>query len=357
MLWVGDDEDWETARQKDQVLVCPETACDIELAAVHAPSNRYNPRFFRFKSASRICGHWPAGNRGGPETPQHDWVKARLARIARHQGYQATAEHWHTRADVYVHEPAFCLEVQLRPTQFADRTASRHHKGTEVCWFIRDGLDSKKSRQALFHGRGVRFRVVDRETHRPIEPWNEPGNYDLDRRAVIEVWGTVARLPRRGREPDPTATGPGVSWFTTGTLSGYQFLTEVLSGQRRWHPAGRIGNKTGLWVLDTDVAAYNEFRKRQQQHREQLARKAEEAGGPQLSGEPQTEPAEPTPHMPVSAIQRHETTREIAELEADTGPINKIGNLPRAAVPVYSSASRPRPRPRRRRWWQFWLLW
>lgn len=155
LLWVGDDNAWRTARSKNVRLVCPEPDCDIELVAVENRKNRYNPRYFRFKTKGVDCDHWPARSRGGPESPQHEWLKARLASIVRRLEYQATPEHWETQADVFVHEPAFCLEVQLRPTQFGSCTASRLGKGTELCWFIRDALDSPATKVALFHRRAV----------------------------------------------------------------------------------------------------------------------------------------------------------------------------------------------------------
>ena len=55
LLWVGDDEDWKIARAKHRLLACPEPDCDIELIAVQNDNNRYNPRFFRFKTATRTC--------------------------------------------------------------------------------------------------------------------------------------------------------------------------------------------------------------------------------------------------------------------------------------------------------------
>lgn len=352
MLWVGDDEDWKTAHEQSQALVCPEPDCDLELVAVENRSYRYNPRFFRFKSRSRKCGHWPARSRGGPETPQHDWVKARLTGIVRHLGYEATPEHWHTRADVYVHKPAFCLEVQLQSTQFADRTASRQRKGADVVWFLPGHLDSRKAKDALFRGRGVRFRVVDRQSHRPIAPWESPGDRNLARRAIIEVWGTVAHPPRHGQEPDPADARPGSAWFRTGSLDGYRFVKEVLSGKRRWFPPETIGNKTGLWALDTDVAAYYEFRERQRTHVDQLRRERQAwQARPEPPALP-TEAEEPTPPADVPGAESNhaEQPPQMRVAEPDTTPFPRIN----APFPRPTSAPADGVRPRRRRWWHLW---
>lgn len=83
LLWGGDTEDWRTAREKNVTLVCPDRHCNVELVAVENTRYRHNPRFFRFKSKEAVCDHWPTRSRGGPETPQHDCVKARLASIVR----------------------------------------------------------------------------------------------------------------------------------------------------------------------------------------------------------------------------------------------------------------------------------
>jgi hypothetical protein len=39
-------------------------------------------------------------------------------------------------ADVFVHDVPYCLEVQLKPTQFRQRTKGREAAGAKVCWFI-----------------------------------------------------------------------------------------------------------------------------------------------------------------------------------------------------------------------------
>jgi hypothetical protein len=41
-----------------------------------------------------------------------------------------------------------------------------------------------------------------------------------------------------------------------GTMDGFEFLDEVLSGRRRWYRPGVLGQKRGLWALKSDVADY-----------------------------------------------------------------------------------------------------
>jgi hypothetical protein len=114
-------------------LVCPEPGCEVELISYENPANQYNPRIFKFKARSSSCGHWPALGGGGPESKQHEWLKLRLTQMVRTLGYEATTEHRPTHADVFVHDPALCLEVQLHSTQFRKRTAQRKTKGAPVC--------------------------------------------------------------------------------------------------------------------------------------------------------------------------------------------------------------------------------
>lgn len=241
-------------------LVCPEPSCGVELISYENLNNRYNPRIFKFKSINRSCDHWPAGGRGGgPESAQHEWMKLRLTRIAGKLGYNATPEHAPTHADVFVHEASFCLEIQLNPTQFHRRTAVREAKGAKVCWLIREGLDSEKAVRALFGLPAVRFRVVDwASPGRLLTPWDHPGDRDLIRRARLEMFATIAHAPRAEKRADPAM--PLGTWFRTGTMDGFEFLDEILSGRRRWYRPGMLGQRRGLWALRTDVSEYYAFR-------------------------------------------------------------------------------------------------
>jgi len=234
----------------------------VELISYENQSNQYNPRIFKFKSVDRSCDHWTVqGRGGGPESAEHEWMKLRLTRIARKLGYTATPEHSPTHADVFVHEVSYCLEVQLNPTQFHNRTAAREAKGAKVCWLIREGLDTEKALKALFGLPAVRFRVVDRDDPgRLLAPWDHPTDRDLAHRARLRVFGTVAHALGADKRSDPAARG--VTWFRTGTMDGFQFLEEILSGQRQWYRPGVLGHKRGLWALKTDAGEYYAVRKK-----------------------------------------------------------------------------------------------
>src|SRR5690348_3707477 len=97
LYWVGNDEDWREVRRRPRVaLECPER-CGVELVSVENAAYLYAPRFFRVKPPRPPCDHWePPPGHGGREGPQHDWLKNRLAEIARNLGYTAVVEDWRT---------------------------------------------------------------------------------------------------------------------------------------------------------------------------------------------------------------------------------------------------------------------
>jgi len=262
-LWVGNPEDWALVRQRPRPpLVCPEPGCNVELISYENFNNQYNPRIFKFKSDGHTCTHWTPDihGGGGPPSPEHEWMKLYLSHVVTNLGCTATPEHPPTRADVYVHESSYCLEVQLRPTQFRKRTSQREAKGAGVCWFIREGLDTEKALKALFGLPAVRFRIVDdSERGRLITPWNEPHKPELIEQVRLQVFGTVAHLERDAH------TG-GFS-FRTRTMDGTIFLAEILSGRRRWYRPMMLGRKAGLWALRGDVSAYYACRQRKMRHR------------------------------------------------------------------------------------------
>ena len=250
-LWVGDPDDWALVRRRPRPpLVCPEPGCNVELISYENLQNQYNPRIFKFKADGVSCSHWdPSGFGGGPESSEHEWMKLYLSRIATSLGYTATPEHSPTRADVFVHECSFCLEVQLRSTQFRKRTATREAKGAHVCWLIREGLDTEISRKALFGLPAVRFRIVDGSKQaRLVAPWDEPDNHELNQLAQLQVFGTVAYVEKEANA--------GSVPFRTRTMDGKMFLEEILSGKRRWYRPNMLGRKSGLWALRQDVSSY-----------------------------------------------------------------------------------------------------
>jgi hypothetical protein len=261
-LWVGDPEDWALVRQKPRPpLVCPEPGCDVELISYENLHNQFNPRIFKFKHVNASCDHWVSSihGGGGPPSPEHEWMKLYLSRIATSLGYTAIPEHPPTRADVFVSECSFCLEVQLRPTQFRKRTAQREAKGARVCWLIREGLDTEKARKALFGLPAVRFRVVDgSERRRLVTPWDGADQHTSLESARLELFGTIACLERNGHA--------GELSFRTRTMDGAAFLEEIFSGRRRWYRPMMLGRKSGLWALRTDVSVYYARRQRNLHH-------------------------------------------------------------------------------------------
>lgn len=357
-LWVGDPVDWELVRRKPRPpLVCPEPGCEVELISYeNLNNNQYNPRIFKFKSVNRSCDHWSAhGGGGGPETARHEWLKLRLTRIAQKLGYQATPEHAPTHADVFVHEASFCLEVQLNPTQFRKRTKVREATGAKVCWLIREGLDSEKALNALFGLPAVRFRVVDRDdSGRLVAPWNHPTDHDLAHRARLQVFGTIAHTPRAGRRPDPATSG--ATWFRTGSMDGFKFLEEILSGRRRWYRPNVLGHKSGLWALKTDVTEYFAFRDEARELTKQATRLGDvipSASPPDTGGDP-----------PASEATSQLSRRDVMTFD---GLPTAGGDVPPEPAVRHGEGSQQQPAPpvtaatttrvglglRWRRWWPF----
>jgi hypothetical protein len=125
--------------------------------------------------------------------------------------------------------------------------------GTSVAPFWRIPADH------VFGLPAVRFRVVDRDDPgRLLTPWDVPTDCDLAHRARLEVFGTIAYALPAERRAHPAT--PGTTWFRTGTMDGFQFLNEILSGRRRWYQPGMLGHKRGLWALKSDVAEYYALR-------------------------------------------------------------------------------------------------
>jgi hypothetical protein len=259
LYWVGNDEDWREVRRRPRVaLECPER-CGVELVSVENPAYLYAPRFFRVKPPRPACDHWePPPGHGGPEGPQHDWLKNKLAEIARSLGYTAVVEHWRTRADVYVESsPPFCLEIQLRSTSFDTRTRARENHGAKVCWLIRDSLNTPSANEALTRAQAVRFQVID-GSRRVAQPWCDSASSVVSGTLRVMVFGTIAAAPR-----PQDLLRRGEAWFRMdGYLDAQQFLDEILSGRRRPYSGPGLGLRRAVWALDTDVADYRAFTKK-----------------------------------------------------------------------------------------------
>lgn len=338
-MWVGDPEDWAQVRAVPRPpLVCPEPDCDVELISYENLHNRHNPKIFKFKSVDRSCDHWSdRGQGGGVESAQHDWMKLRLTRIATRLGYTATPEHAPTNADVFVHEALLCLEVQLRPTQFSTRTAARNAKGANVCWLIREGLDTTQALKALYRLPAVRFRVIDKANPqgRLLTPWDHPTDRDLAYRARLQVFGTVAHRPRAGQKANPMK--PGGGWFRTGSMDGFQFLKEVFGGQRRWYRPYSLGHDAGLWALEGDVAEYYAFREKR--------RSAGTATSPLPQGTSSSSPPEPTADSAAPAAATESLIEPDSVCEVPVVMPVKTMRIEPALIPEKVRPARKQPPP------------
>ena len=239
LLWVGDEADWRLMRSaQPPALVCPHPGCGDRL---HPVRNERGTRFLRRGRAASggDCPHWwvtgtAGGSGGGPESQRHLWMKARLASICLQLGWAAVPEDPMTRADVWVPDAGVALEVQLRRSDTLARTAARFRAGAHcVVWFV--GADVGASRM-LFRTPAVRFDVVDGgDPTRSVKPWEE----EVDQARVV-VFGTVLRWS---------------DWrLTTGRVSAFAFLAELLAGRLGWCPPGTPHlPRSGGWVRWRDL--------------------------------------------------------------------------------------------------------
>jgi hypothetical protein len=320
----------------------------VELVSFQNDRDPVHPRFFKYKPGGPGCGHWAAhGDGGGPVSDRHLWLQNHLAGIVRDLGYTATCEHPQTRADVFVHEPSYCLEIQLRATDFTTRTRARQDKGTDVCWLIGDDVNSPSVKKGLFRGPAVRVQVVDRSSGRAgPAPWEWAVDSDADRQAQIRVYATVASWSRPvdadGTVAEPTSAA---DWFRTGSMDAVEFLAQVLSGERTWVPGVRVGKRFGVWALGTDLDAYENWQ------RTRWAR-----------ARPATVAEVPAPTVPKPVTDAGEDVPE-PEHEPGTPPAPTIGPVT-PVIDVPPSSPTPGPTvvldrvpavatPRRRRW-QLW---
>uniref|UniRef100_UPI0012F66BDE hypothetical protein n=1 Tax=Nocardia aobensis TaxID=257277 RepID=UPI0012F66BDE len=181
-LWVLDSADWQTMLANARNLMCPEPGCGVPLfPRPKTPGSKQRRHLWLGPKHGGGCDHWTAGSDGGAMTPRHLWVQTRILQICRELGYTAVPEHHHTRADVFVSEPATALEVQLRPTAFGDRTATRSEKGADTIWFISHDVSGGNAsvKKAIATLPTVRFKVIDSANRRhwkaaEFEAWNLP---------------------------------------------------------------------------------------------------------------------------------------------------------------------------------------
>ncbi len=234
LLWVGNEGDWRFMREVPRPLLrCPDLGCSVRL---HAVRNDRGTRFLR-RSSPGGCGHWSVGasSATGPESRRHLWLKDRLASICLHLGWAAIPEDPATRADVWVPDAGLALEVQLRRTDILARTAARLRAGAStVVWLLASDVPAART---LFAAPSVRCEVVVPGARGAAQPWERPCPG-----AKLVVYGTVWRWQE---------------WrLTTGAVSAYAFLAELLAGRLGWCPPGTPGFPPGRggWVRWSDLA-------------------------------------------------------------------------------------------------------
>ena len=241
-LWVYDADDWENMTSLPSgSLVCPEPSCRSPFAV--PIQNAWGTRFLRDLPGSSCAHTWARPDLGGgPMSPQHRWLQARIARICDLVGHSAITEHYETDADVFIPDAKFVIEVQRWSTEFELRTVARENKGMHVLWLLTEDAKGRAVNRALFRVPAARIRVHARgDRERRLTPWL---HVEENAEAVLSVFATVAYF----------------DWCTmtlkTRHHDGAQFLAEILSGQRRWYPPGRTSLPSagcGAWAIAEDL--------------------------------------------------------------------------------------------------------
>lgn len=342
-LWAGSDDDWEVVLKNRASVICDKPGCRQPLI-VRNPVKR--ARHFAYpRNAETVCDH---NNNLGPEdantaeiSDRHLWMQEQLTTICRQLGHSATAEHWPTRADVYVNTTKTALEVQQRRTEFAERTATRiKHGASQTIWMLSHDARDPQCDNALFTLPAVRFKVVDaRRTDNTrtieFEPWTDPAA--LNEYATIDIFATTWQL---------TDTAP---YLERRRMDLRTFLDEVLSGRRLWHkkhrltPPNKKGYPQGGWILTEDLNEVNTRKNRDAKAAAERARISAAQQNPPEQTEPPPDPepyVDPPPQPPPDPEPANATPAAAPPATPAPAPVR-----PRPATPPQAAAD-PKPAPK-----------
>lgn len=355
-LKVFSDEDWKLMTTEPRPpLKCFEPACDQRLSAVDSANRARhlrvrNPEGEREVGCAHIhplatggegdgagidtgngSGNGGVGGGGGLMSDEHRWLQFRIEFLIRNYlKLNAWTEDSTTFADVYVEVPDgddLAIEVQRWPTDFPTRSQLREDRGASPLWLLTDDAHGRSVNTALREHPCARLYVhhVDdtkRQRPLPLQPW-QPHDFHaivdhhhgrprtLSNLARLAVGQTIARLG---------GSASGRRFLTTRNPDGsevrydiVQFLREVTSGQRRWHPAGFEGMPIGAWVLQKDLQQLHLSRK----EHPHLYRAP---GAPGAPGHLAHEPAASALLQPGTAPNPPQTADEPSTPQALNGP-------------------------------------
>lgn len=320
-VYAYDDVDWDLVHlNRKLTLACP--TCGARLVAHQVTPTT---RVFKLYPKS-ICKDdvveistdpasvRPHGLGGGPEGPEHKWVKRRLARIVESLDLEAIVEHTPTHGDVYLPESGIVLEYQRWNTALRERTRSRTLAGAaKTIWlFPEDGPmpapDQVSDRRRAFD-REVRQRgamylsALDSKTYEPVAPWvhNAPDTFPL-----LFVSGSTVRYNAKRKA------------LMECRMSAKTVLRQIASGERILKPVpvctldGPRMETRPVWVLRSDLTKWHEEQRRRRAALAEInARKATPAAGntDSLTLVPVPVPVAPTssPEAPVEVEQPQST--------------------------------------------------
>ncbi|MDZ5144011.1 hypothetical protein [Microbacterium testaceum] len=266
-MTVTDDQDFLTVHHKPEFDIrCPDTACGSRLTP---KQNRSGTRWLAARPGEVRCDHHlvslqpPStagrGGGGGEETPEHRWMKARIARVCAVMGFDAFVEHAPTHADVFVADPGLALEYQRWDTAFALRDNARRSAGaTQTIWFFPEPPRRKLTKAESARARVFREQVFQRggvfitaahqdDAQRIQKPWERPGDAELNRSTRLYVSASVVVYDRQNG-----------SLKYARALPFHKFIRDVARGDRTLQDV-RVRLKDGshvrrrVWVLASDL--------------------------------------------------------------------------------------------------------
>ena len=354
LLSMYDDEDFTAVHRKPScVVVCPCDGCGSRLTAY---TNGHGTRWLAARPGSFSCDHnnvpliRPTGG-GGPETDEHLWMKARIARVCRILGYEAVIEHQPTRADVFLPDSKIAIEYQRWDTKFDKRNLDRSHAGADTTlWFFpeppqRSSNDTDTALAKLFRTRiyqhgGIYLTAAHKNRRLANQrlsvqkPWERPGDFELKRTTRLFVSGSIVSYDSKNN---------GLKY--TGSYGLHLFLAEVVRGERTLQDA-EVHRRTGgvvtrpVWVLASDRHKIATVMTEAAEDRARRARAAREA--PDQIAKVQAElPAEEQPAPALSELNGSPEDR------STPSPA-----LPETPPPEETEAACLTPEPRRASLWE-----
>lgn len=275
IYWIhADDDIWDTKLHlTGKPLVCPDRGCHQKMKASQRKAAPYT-KYLSDMNGTK-CSHFVPKGGGGRTTEEHLWLQGFIRQICEELGYPATLET--DFADIKVEaERNWAIEVQRVSTDFSKREDQRKLRGMETLWLLPESAQRSKNTGSsgggdpLFSTPAVRllYRFAGQRGHEPNEKYLREHVWANKKSAKVElrVAATLWTVAPQGQHVERVET----------SMPLRDFLREVLSGGRRWHPRSQLvpytSEQSGWagWIRDDEFEIAKAARK------EREARRAEE---------------------------------------------------------------------------------